>query len=243
MSLDRSERSTPADQVARALGPLPRSTTEPETTGVDRALLQQAMGGWRGLIDSGVPVLAFIAVYGLNGQVMRPALITALASGAVIALLRLLRRESLQHVAAGFLGLAISAFVASRTGRAENFFLLGLLTNVAYGSAFLFSALVRWPLMGVIVGYLHGDATGWRSNPVFYRAAATTSWLWAAMFGLRLVVQVPLYLAGAVGALGVAKIMMGWPLFLLVAFLTYRILHPVMKALDEPEPAPAADSA
>jgi hypothetical protein len=209
---------------------------------VDGALLQQAIGGWKGLIDSGVPVLAFVGVYGLNGQVMRPALIAAVASGLVVVVVRLVRRESLQQVAAGFFGLALSAFVASRTGRAENFFLLGLLTNVAYGAAFLISTLMRWPLMGVILGGLRGDASGWRKDPAFYRAAATVSWLWAGMFGLRLLVQLPLYFAGAVGALGLAKILMGWPLFLLAAYLSYRVLHPLITELDEREAREAASA-
>ena len=79
-------------------------------------------------------------------------------------------------------------------------------------------------------------AAGWRTDPALSKAAATTSWLWAGMFGLRLLVQVPLYLAGAVGALGLARIMMGWPLFLLVAALTYRILHPLIRRLDGTDP-------
>lgn len=230
---------TPQARLARLTGADARAA-EPDAVGVDGALLQQAIGGWKGLIDSGVPVLAFVAVYGLNGQVMRPALIAAVAAGVVIVLLRLARRESLQQVGAGFLGLALSAFVASRTGRAEDFFLLGLLTNLAYGAAFLISTLLRWPLMGLLLGFLRGNATAWRSDPAFYRAAATVSWMWAAMFGLRLLVQVPLYWAGAVGALGLAKILMGWPLFLLVAYLSYRVLHPVIKDLDEREAEAAA---
>jgi hypothetical protein len=200
--------------------------------GVDRQLLDQAIGGWRGLIDSGVPTAVFVVAYIVTGQQLRPSLVAAVASGVLIAVLRLLRREPLQQVLAGFAGVAISAFVAERTGDAANYFLTGILINIAYGGAYLVSILVRWPLMGLIVGYFRGDAKGWRADRRQYLAYLTASWIWVAMFALRLLVQVPLYLAGAVGLLGAARLLMGWPMFLLAAYLTYRVLHPVLTQAD-----------
>lgn len=196
--------------------------------GVDRAMLDQAIGGWRGLIDSGVPASLFVIVYMLNGQVLRSAVVAAVGSAVVIGLWRAARREPLQQVASGFVGVGISAFVATRTGRAEDYFLMGLLINIGYLAAYLVSILVRWPLIGLVVGYLRNDPTGWRDDPAQYRAYTTASWVWVAMFAIRLVSQVPMYLLGAVGALGVAKLVMGWPMFLLAAYLTYRIIHPVL---------------
>jgi hypothetical protein len=207
----------------------------PEQIGVDRAMLDRAIGGWRGLIDSGLPTVLFVVAYVATGQQLRPALILAVASGALIAVWRLARRESLQQVLGGFFGVAISAFVATRTGRAEDYFLMGIVINVAYGMAYLVSILVRWPLMGLIVGYFRGDATGWRSDPQQYAAYATASWVWVGMFLVRLAVQLPLWAAGAVGLLGTAKLLMGWPFFLLAVYLTYRIIHPVLAAHTEAE--------
>lgn len=215
------------------------SAAEEETAqpvGVDRAMLDRALGGWRGLIDSGVPAAVFVAAYMLSGQ-LRPSVVAAVGSGAAIALWRLFRREDLQQVAAGFAGVAISALVASRTGRAEDFFLMGILINVGYCLAYVVSIIVRWPLIGLVVGYFREDPTGWRADPGQYRAYVTASWIWAAMFGLRLLVQLPLYVTGAVGSLGAAKLVMGWPLFLLAAYLTYRIIKPVLASADVPAPA------
>lgn len=209
--------------------------------GVDRQLLDKALGGWRGLIDSGVPTAVFVLAYVLTGQSLRPALVAAVVTGLVIVVVRLLRRESLQQVLAGFVGVAISAFVAARTGRAENYFLIGLVVNVGYGLAYLVSILVRWPLMGLIIGYLRGDGTAWRGDRQQYVAYVTASWIWVAMFALRLLVQVPLYLAGAVGLLGAARLLMGWPMFLLAAYLTYRVLHPVLSAASERQAARERD--
>lgn len=204
----------------------------------ESVLLERAIGGWRGIIDSGLPTMVFVGAYlALSSQPIDRAILVAAslaaAVGAVIAIIRLTRREPLQQVLAGFVGLAISAFFAWRTGRAENFFLPGLLTNLAYGTAFLIGNLVRWPLLGIAGGFLTGERTAWRKDVQLRRTYAAASWLWVGVFYSRLLVQVPLYLAGAVAALGIVKVLMGWPLFLAGAYVTYRVLGPVLKARRE----------
>lgn len=198
-----------------------------EDAPAERKLLAQAIGGWRGVIDSGLPAAAFITVYSLNGQQLMPAVWTAVGLAALITVIRIARREPLTQVMGGFLGIAVSALVASRTGQAEDFFLPGLLVNAGYFLANLVSILVGWPLLGLLMGLWTGSLTSWRENASQRRAAAAATWIWVGVFGLRLVVQVPLYLAGATTALGIAKIVMGWPLFLLAAWLTFLVLRPV----------------
>ncbi|NQU37581.1 MAG: DUF3159 domain-containing protein [Actinobacteria bacterium] len=191
-------------------------------------MLANAIGGWRGIIDSSLPSLMFIIAYLVTGQNLITAIWTAIGAGAIIAIWRLLRRQSLQQILGGFGGVAISAFVAARTGEAANFFLPGLLINAAYGMAFVISNLARWPLIGLAVGAATGDATGWRKDPVLTRAYRLVTWVWAGMFALRLAIQLPLYFAGLVGALGVAKIALGWPIMLLVGLWSYRIIKPAL---------------
>jgi hypothetical protein len=152
------------------------------------------------------------------------------AAGLLIVVWRLIRHEPLQQVLAGFVGVLISAAVARYTGRAENYFLPGFLQNLGYGLAFLVSILVRWPLLGVAMGYLTGEGTAWRHDPQLRRVYAAASWIWVGLFFGRLAVQVPLYLAGAIGALGVFKIVMGVPLYIAAAYFTYRLLAPVYRA-------------
>lgn len=221
---------------------IPSSAEEPERPDTDptaetaddiRAeglLLERAIGGWRGLIDSGLPTVVFITVFALDQSALERAVIAAVIVGAVIAVWRLIRRQSLQQVLAGFVGLLIAAGFSAWTGRAEDFFLPGLLTNLAYGSAFLISILVGWPLLGIAMGYMTGEGTSWRRDRALRRAYGAASWIWVGLFLGRLAVQLPLYLTGAVGALGVVKIVMGWPLFLAAAWFTYRLLAPILAA-------------
>ncbi|MFM8894189.1 MAG: DUF3159 domain-containing protein [Actinomycetales bacterium] len=224
---DSTEPASSQDPVA------PDGAVQHETAADVRAetvLLERAIGGWRGIIDSGVPTIVFVIGYLVTGQNLRASVIAAVVAGLAIVTWRLIRREPLQQVIAGFAGVAISAFVANATNRPEDYFLPGFLQNLGYGSAFLISILVRWPLLGIVLGYLTGDGTRWRKDPSLRRTYAAASWIWVALFFGRLAVQVPLYLAGAIGPLGVMKVVMGVPLYIAAAYFTYRLLKPVWDA-------------
>ena len=190
-------------------------------------VLSQAIGGKRGLIDSSLPVLVFVIAYTVTDNNVRESVIAALIGGGLVAVLRLLRKQSLQQVLAGFLGVAVSAWLASRSGKAEDFFLPGLLINVGYGSAMLISILVGHPLIGHLVAMLGGPAS-WRKDPLIKRRFALATWLWVGVFGLRVAIQTPLYLLGAVEALGVTRIILGLPLYLLAVWLTWQVVRPAI---------------
>jgi len=198
----------------------------------ERVMLDKAIGGWRGLFDSGAPTLVFVIVYLIQPDNLQIALWSALAVGIAIAVYRMIRKDPLQQVIAGLVGVGIAAGFSAWTGKAENFFLPGLFTNAVYGAVFLISILVRWPILGVFLGIFSGTGMKWRTIPEYSRAAAAATWIWAGMFFLRLAVQLPIFLVGAIGALGVLKVVMGWPLFLAAAYFTYRILQPIYNKLE-----------
>lgn len=202
--------------------------------------LVQGIGGRRGLLDSSLPTAVFLVVYLATGSQLGPSIWAALGAGVVVVVVRGLRREPLQQIVAGFVGVAISAWLAARTGRAEDFFLPGLLINAVYAAGFAVSAIVGRPLVGYAAGAITGDLVSWRNDPAIRRAATAATWLWAAMFAVRLVVQVPLFLAGSVGALGLAKLFMGWPLTLFVAYLSYRTMRRALGVPDTRDPDVAA---
>ena len=183
------------------------------------------MGGPQGIADSSLPGLLFVAVYSLTAGDLRMSAIGAVALGAIVALVRLVRKEPLRFAVAGFFGVALAAFIATRTGRAEDFFLPGLLFNAGYAVAYAVSILIGWPLIGVIIGPVTGEGMSWRRDPEKVRAFSRASWIWVGMFLLRLAVQLPLYLTGALVALGVAKTAMGLPVFLVCLWLTWLLLR------------------
>ena len=184
-----------------------------------------ALGGRRGIADTSLPGLAFVVAYTASGQSLNTAIWAAIGVGGVLFVARLMKRETLQFAIAGFVGVAIAAFIAKQTGRAEDFFLPGLFLNLAYAAAYLISIAVRWPLLGVFIGPLNGEGMEWRKDERRLKLYTRASWIWVALFTVRLAVQLPLYFAGDLVALGVAKTAMGFPVFALAAWLSYLILR------------------
>jgi Protein of unknown function (DUF3159) len=188
--------------------------------------IADAVGGPLGVAESALPAAAYVLTYTVSGQDTTVALIVAVGLGVIFGVARLVRGQTVQFALAGLAGLALSAYVVSRTGRAEDFFLPGLLANAGYALAYLISIVVRWPLLGVIVATLRGGDMGWRRDPQQVRDFSRASWVWVVLFSLRLAVQLPLYLASALTALGVARIAMGIPLFAVGIWLSWLILRP-----------------
>jgi hypothetical protein len=199
----------------------------------------------RGTVESSVPPVAFVIAYTASGQDTKAAAIAAVAVGVLLAIARLVRRETPQYTITGLAGVAIAAFIATRTGKAENFVLPGLLLNAAYAAGYFVSILIRRPLIGILISGLTGSGSDWRQDPVLMRVYSRASWLWIGVFLTRLVVQLPLYLAGSVTALGVAKTAMGLPLFGIGIWLTWLLVRehaPLGRvAGDEDPPAAGAD--
>ena len=194
------------------------------------------MGGPLGMAENVAPAMAFVVAYTLSGSDTNTSATVAVGLAVVLAAARLARRQSPRHALSGLVGVVFAAFIATRSGRAEDFFLPGLVFNAGYAAVFAGSILIGRPIVGYIATQLDGSqGTAWRNDPVRIRAFNRATWLWAGLFSARLMVQLPLYLAGSVVALGVARTAMGLPVFALGLWLTYLLVRR--------PPAPAAAQA
>jgi hypothetical protein len=185
-----------------------------------------AIGGIRGLVESTAPGLLFVVVYVATRQLV-PSLVAAAAAAVLAVLVRLVQRTPITQALSGVVGVGIGVAWAWWTGRAEDYFAGGLLANVAYLVVAAGSAIAGWPLAGVVVSLLRSEPMDWRTDPrraQERRRYHWATWVLAGMFALRLVVQVPLYLAGDVAALGTAKLAMGVPLFAVTLWVTWLLV-------------------
>ena len=64
------------------------------------------------------------------------------------------------------------------------------------------SILVRWPVVGLMLGSVTGDITAWRRDPAVVRLCSRLTWLLVAPCVIRVAVQLPLYLFADDGAQG-----------------------------------------
>src|SRR3954454_3662745 len=188
--------------------------------------IAETLGGPLGVAESALPAVAFVVAYTISGSDTTVSAGVAVAVGLGFGVARRIRRGPLLNVVSGMFGVLFAAFVAAKSGKAENFFLPGLLLNAGYAGAFVISIVAGWPLVGVSVGTIDGEGNSWRGDRVRTRVFVWAAWVWVGLFALRLLVQLPLYLAGDVVALGVARTAMGLPVFALGLWLTYRLGGP-----------------
>jgi hypothetical protein len=217
---------------------------------VVRAQLSKALGGRRGMLEAAVPTLAFTLIF-VTTKHLELAIGVSVATAVLLLVVRLLQRSTPQFVLNSLVGIGIGAYFAWRSARgggdaneqALAYFLPGLVYNAGYAALMLFSTAVRWPLVGFMVGSVAGDPTEWHRDRQVVRLCRNLTWMLALPCVARVAVQLPIYLAGhaaddaspMVAALGVSKIVMGWPLQIAalagMAWLLGRNSTPV-----EPEP-------
>jgi hypothetical protein len=229
------------DPAASSAQPSPAPGGPTAAGPVQPPSLMEAVGGPLGVAESSIPAALFVAVYTLTGQEATVAAIVAVAVGASLTIARLIKGQTLQFALSGLFGIALAGFIVAKTGNASDFFLPGILINIGYAAAYFVSILVRWPIMGVLIGSLTGDLTEWRKDPARVSTYTKITWIWVGLFLARLAVQLPLYLADSVTVLGVAKVAMGIPLFALGLWLTFLIVKRADAAAAAASPAaPAA---
>ena len=201
-----------------------------------RHRLSDALGGRRGVVEGIVPTLGFTLVWILTHR-LELALGVGGAGALVVLVVRLVQRSSIQYVVNAIIGIAIAAVFALRSGEAEDAFLPSIIYNAGYFVVLAFSALVRWPVIGFLVGSVTGDPTGWHASKQVVRLCSTLTWLLALPCLLRVLVYFPLWSAGEAGWLGIAKIALGWPLQLAalaaMGYVLARNHTPLEEAADE----------
>lgn len=177
-------------------------------------LLERA-GGVRGLIYSGLPVSVYAVTSAVAGRI--PAVIAAVSAAALVFGWQLVKRESLRPALWGFLGVAACAGLALFTGEAKDFYLPGIWIALAVAITLTASIAIRRPLVGVVWAWVTGRDDAWRRVPRVRLAFDLVTAVMAIVSWSRFVVQNHLYASNEAELLAVARLAMGWPLFLVTS--------------------------
>ncbi|MFC4943404.1 DUF3159 domain-containing protein [Pseudonocardia sp. GCM10023141] len=219
--------------------------------------LRELLGGRGGALDATVPVVGFVLGLTVAQAAGWPSPIAwgsglAALAAAVLGAVRLATGRRPRSVLFGLLGVAVAALIALYTGRAIDFFLIQIMTNAASALAWAVSIVIRWPLLGVVVGTLLGQKTRWRRDPDLMRGYQRASWAWVAQYLVRLAVFLPLFRADQVVALAAARLVLTWPLVAVCVAVSWPLLrsalpkgHPGLRHPVEPkgvQPAPGVNA-
>ncbi|MFH8366593.1 DUF3159 domain-containing protein [Streptomyces sp. NPDC018031] len=197
----------------------------------DTALLE-AFGGVRGMVDTTVPGLIFVLLYTIKRDIHLAA-IAALGVTLLLAVARLVRKETLKHAFSGVFGVAFGAVFAMMSGDAKNFYLPGMLYTLGFALAYILSAIFRFPLIGVLLGPILKENLSWRTrNPGRFVAYTKATWAWGLVLLAKSAILFPLYWWGDATQLGWVKVALGIPPFLLCVYLTWIFLAKAPPPID-----------
>ncbi|WP_329124098.1 DUF3159 domain-containing protein [Streptomyces sp. NBC_01465] len=213
-----------------------KPTTTPESDAeskaVTEAALSEAFGGVRGMAETILPGLLFVMIYTIN-QDLHSAAIAALAVSLVLVAVRLVRKDTVKHAFSGVFGVVIGVVFSMFTGDAKNFYLPGMLYGVGTGLAYIVSALVGFPLIGLILGPIFKENLSWRTrNPGRKSAYMKSSWAWGLIFLAKYAILFPLYWWGDTTQFGWVVIALKLPPMLLAIYLTWVFLSKAPPPID-----------
>jgi hypothetical protein len=179
------------------------------------------------MVEAATPTITFTFTY-ITTKELRLAIGLSVALVLAALIVRIVQRQTVQYVFNALVGVGVGCFFVWLGGRnggdasqqALAYFLPGLIYNAGYAVLMVLSILTRWPVVGLLVGAVSEDPTGWRRDPQIVKLCSRLTWVLVVPCLLRVAVQLPLYLGGRaaddadayVAALGVARVAMGWPL-------------------------------
>ena len=181
--------------------------------------LRVVLAGRSNFLDSLLPPISFVLLNAIWG--VQVAIWASLGLAVIIAVSRLLRRQSLLYALGGAGGVALAAAVAYLLGRAEGFFLPTIISGAITVLLCLVSALVGRPIVAFTSFVARRWPLNWYWHPKVRPAYSEVTWMWVAFFGLRLLLQFNLFQEEAASLLGVVQFLTGWPATILLLIASY----------------------
>ncbi len=181
--------------------------------------LQVMLTGRTSLLDLILPPFLFLVVLTVWG--FSPALWASLALAGLFVLTRLLKGHALTYAIGGVGGTIIAVFAARILGRAEGFFLPGIVSGLVTIALCLVSVIVGRPLVAWTSRLARRWPLDWYWHPQVRPAYMEVTIAWTIYFSVRLLLQIFLFQEAQAGALAILQILLGWPATILLLAATY----------------------
>ena len=189
-----------------------------------RERLSASLGGTRGIVEAALPTLVFTVTW-ITWRDLNLSLIASITIAVLAVAVRIIQKQTTQFVFNAAFGIAIAALFAWRSGDARDAFLPGIIYNAIYAAVMIFSIMIRKPLMGYLIAAASSEFSDWARDRSLVKLAARLTWILAIPCIIRVVIQLPLYQTDLTAALGLSKILLGWPLQIAALFAMVWVLR------------------
>jgi hypothetical protein len=181
--------------------------------------LQSVLTGRGNWLDTILPPLIFIllnAIFGFNYAVWG-----AMGVAVIFSIYRLVKRQPVRYALGGVGGVLLAVIIASLTGRAEAYFLPGIIIGLITVIACAVSLILKRPLVAYTSYITRRWPLDWYWHPRVRPAYSEVTLAWAVFFGLRTFLQFELFQDQAASSLGIFQLLSGWPATILLLIASY----------------------
>lgn len=196
-----------------------------ETASSDAALwrvLVRRLGGAAAILHAAFPTAVFAVLAPEAGLLV--ASVAALGTSLAIVCFQIAMGRTARGALIGAASVGVALLVAWGMGDARGYFVIGIWRSLLAAIAGTVSILMRWPLAGCAWGWLLDHGTHWRSVPPAFLAYVLMTFS-GVLANARFVVQQDLYDTDSLSALAAARVLMGWPLGVLLIVIAYPLLR------------------
>ncbi len=181
--------------------------------------LQSVLTGRGNWLDTILPPLFFVllnALFGFNYAVWG-----ALGIAVLFSIYRLIKRQPVRYALGGVGAVLLAVIIASITGRAEAYFLPGIIIGLLTVVLCAVSLILKRPLVAFTSYITRRWPLNWYWHPRVRPAYSEVTLAWAIFFGLRTFLQFELFQDQAASSLGIFQILSGWPATILLLIASY----------------------
>ncbi|MFN8383087.1 MAG: DUF3159 domain-containing protein [Anaerolineales bacterium] len=181
--------------------------------------LRTVFSGRNSFLDAVLPPIIFLLVNGLVG--FQAAMWSALITATVIAMARIIHKQSVLYALAGIGSVGIAICVAWFLGKSEGFFLPGLISGSMTLLLTIVSLAIRRPMVAWTSFIARRWPLDWYWHPQVRPAYSEVTFAWMLFFGARLLLQFSLFQNERVNVLAFTNFITGWPATILLLVFSY----------------------
>ena len=170
---------------------------------------KSVFSGSNALVDSALPPILFLLLNAIFG--FQTAIFSSLAVGIGLAFLRIIRKQKVWYALGGIGATSLAIGLRYLLNSTTAYFLPTIINGGLTTLLLLISILVKRPAVAFTSALTRRWPLQWYWHPRIRPAYAEVTAIWVVFSGVKLAIQVMLYLSGNTNGLALFELISGWP--------------------------------